>query len=148
MQLGGPAAATLNSQDMQLNLEAQNVSGLTLPSSIAAGDQWQHTLEFEGQMDMAGQAGGAKGTTQTSFEASGIESVSVPAGTFEAMKVQMETVVNITVTYQGLNVPVTFTGTYMYWFAPNIGWVKAVGNGEIAGQSFTENIELQSYNIP
>jgi hypothetical protein len=148
LQLGGPTAATLNSQEMLLQLEARNVTGVSFPSAIAAGDQWQHTLEFDGQMDMAGQSGEAQGATQTNYHATGTENVSVPAGTFDAMKIQMDTVVTITVNYQGLNVPVTFRGTYLYWFAPNVGWVKAVGNGDIAGQSFTENIELQWYNIP
>lgn len=148
LQLGGPTAATLSSQEMLLTLEPKNVTGVTFPTAIAAEDQWQHTLEFEGQMEIAGQSGSAEGTTQTNFRATGMESVSVPAGTFDAMKIQMESVFSVTVNYQGLNVPVAFTATYMYWFAPNVGWVKAVGNGEIAGQSFTETIELQSYNIP
>lgn len=148
LQMGGPAAAALNSQDMELTLEVNNVTGVTFPRAINAGDTWQHNLEFVGQMGMAGQTGEANGSAQSSFNAIGIESVTVPAGTFDAMKVQIETAISIHVTFQGLNVPVTFTGTYAYWFAPNVGWVKASGNGGIAGQTFTENIELQSYNIP
>jgi hypothetical protein len=148
LQMGGPAAAALNSQDMELKLEVKNVTGVTFPSTISAGDQWQHNLEFVGQMGIAGQSGEATGNAQSSFSAIGIESVTVPAGTFDAMKIQIDTTLNINVTFQGLNVPVSFTGNYSYWFAPNIGWVKATGNGGMAGQTFTENIELQSYNIP
>jgi hypothetical protein len=148
LQMGGPAATVLNSQDMELKLEVKNVSGVTYPGTIEAGDKWQHSMDFTGEMGLAGQKGEASGNALSNFTATGIESVTVPAGTFDAMKIQVETTVNIHVTYQGLNVPVTFTGTYAYWFVPNIGWVKASGNGEIAGQTFTENIELQSYNIP
>src|SRR5215212_8232661 len=41
LQLGGPSAATLNTQDMQLNLDVNDVSGVTIPNTIATGDQWQ-----------------------------------------------------------------------------------------------------------
>ena len=54
LQLGGPSAATLSAQDMQLNLEVNNVSGVTFPSQINVGDQWQHSLDFDGNMTVAG----------------------------------------------------------------------------------------------
>jgi hypothetical protein len=64
------------------------------------------------------------------------------------MKIQVETTLNMNVSYQGLSVPVTFSGSYTYWFAQGVGWVKAAGSGSAAGMSFSDNIELQSYSIP
>ena len=112
LQLGGPSAATLNSQDMQLNLEVKNVSGVTFPSTIAPGQQWQHNLDFEGKMDTAGQEGAATGNAQSSFNAVGNESVTVPAGTFDALKIQIDSTLNINVSFQGVSLPVTFSGSY------------------------------------
>ncbi len=148
LQLGGPSAAMLSAQDMQLNLEVNKVTGVTYPSQVNPGDQWQQNLDFEGSMAVANQEGTATGNAQFAFNAIGIESVTVPAGTFEAMKVQVVTTLNFNVTYQGLSVPVTVSGTYDYWFAEGVGWVRASGTAEMAGTSFTETIELQSYNIP
>ncbi len=148
LQLGGAPAATLNTQGMQLNLEVSNVSGVTYPNEINAGDQWQHSLDLQGKMTVAGQEGTATGTAQTNFTAIGTESVTVPAGTFDAMKIQVDTALNINVSYQGLSVPVTFTGSYTYWFAQGVGWVKASGSGSLASTSFSETIDLQSYSIP
>ena len=148
LQLGGTSAATLNSQDMQLNLEVNNVSGVTFPSTIAPGDQWQHNLEFTGKMMIADQEAEATGNAQSSFTAIGIESVTVPAGSFEAMKIQIDTTLNINATFQGVSVPVTISGPYNYWFVQGVGWVKASGTGNVGGESFTETIELQAYNIP
>jgi uncharacterized protein DUF3108 len=148
LQLGGAPAATLNSQNMQLNLEIKNVSGVTYPSEINVGDQWQHNLDFEGNMTVANQEGAATGNAQTNFNALGNESVTVPAGTFDALKVEIDTTLNINVSVQGVSVPVTFTGTYTYWFVQDVGWVKASGTGVVAGTSFSETTELQSYNIP
>jgi len=148
LQFGGAPAAMLNAQNMQLNLEINNVSGVTFPSEINAGDQWQHNLDFEGNVTVANEEGAATGNAQTSFNAVGNESVTVPAGTFDALKIQVDTTLNINVTYQGLSVPVTFFGSYTYWFVQGVGWVRASGTGEVAGTSFSETMELQSYNIP
>jgi uncharacterized protein DUF3108 len=148
LQLGGTSAATLNSENMQLNLEVKNVSGVTYPSTLNVGDQWQHNLDFEGKMTVANQEGSATGNAQTSFNALGNESVTVPAGTFDALKIQIDTTLNINVSVQTVSVPVTFSGSYSYWFVKDVGWVKASGTGSVSGTSFSETIELQSYNIP
>ena len=148
LQLGGTSAATLNSENMQLNLEVKNVSGVTYPSQINVGDQWQHNLDFEGKMTVANQEGSATGNAQTNFNALGNESVTVPAGTFDALKIQIDTTLNINVSVQAVSVPVKFSGSYKYWFVKDVGWVKASGTGSVSGTSFSETIELQSYNIP
>ena len=148
LQLGGTSAATLNSANMQLNLEVKNVGGVTYPSEINVGDQWQHNLDFEGKMTVANQEGSATGNAQTNFNALGNDSVTVPAGTFDALKIQIDTTLNINVSVQAVSVPVTFSGSYTYWFVKDVGWVKASGTGSVSGTSFSETIELQSYNIP
>ena len=148
LQLGGAPAVTLSALGIQLDLEINNVSGVTFPKEIAAGSQWEHNLDFEGQVEMAGQSGEAQGNAATRFTAIGNETVTVPAGTFEAMKIQVEPSLNINVGFQLLSIPVTVGGTYTYWFVQDIGWVKASGTGNFAGQTISETIELQSYNIP
>lgn len=148
LQLGGTSAATLNSQEMQLTLDVSNVSGVTFPAEISAGDQWQHALEFTGTMMIADQEIGATGSAQSSFTAIAVESVTVPAGTFEAMKIRVDSTINITGIFQGVSVPFTVTSPYDYWFAQGVGWVKASGTGLVEDESFNETIELQSYNIP
>ncbi|HET9914148.1 MAG TPA: hypothetical protein VFQ13_19800, partial [Anaerolineales bacterium] len=61
LQLGGAPAAMLSAQNMQLNLEVSNVSGITFPSAINAGDQWQHSLDLQGSMTVLGEEGTATG---------------------------------------------------------------------------------------
>lgn len=147
-ELGGAPAAALNAMGTPFELTIDHVSGVTFPNSISAGDQWQHNLEFTGKMSMAGQEGQASGTAQSNFTALGVESVTVPAGTFDAMQIEVNSTISIGLEFQGMKVPVSFTGTYTYWFVQGVGWVRASGSGEIAGQSFTEAIELTAYNIP
>ncbi len=148
LQFGGAPAALLSAQGVQLEVQASNVSGVTFPSQIKAGDQWQHSLDLQGNVTVANQSGSAKGNAQNNFTAVGMESVTVPAGTFEAMKIQVNPTINMTASYKGLSLPVKFTAAYTYWFAQGVGWVKASGTGNIAGTSFSETIELQSFNVP
>ena len=144
LQMGGG----LNTAGMNLKVETQNASGVTYPAEMNAGDTWQYKLDFTGKMDIAGQSGDATGSTQSDFTALGMENVTVPAGTFDAMKVQVATTLNINVNFQGLSVPVNFTNTSISWYAEGVGWVKSESSGDFAGQSFSETIELQWYNIP
>jgi len=144
VQLGGG----LNSPSTNLEVETQKASGVTYPVEINAGDTWQHSLDFTGTMDIAGNSGAATGTTQSDFTAIGVESVTVPAGTFNAMKVQVVTTINIDVSFQGSTIPVNFSSTTTSWYTEGTGWVKSVSEGDFAGQSYTETIELQWYNIP
>jgi hypothetical protein len=148
LQLGGAPAAMLNAQNIQMNLNVTNGNGVTFPSQITAGDQWQQNLDFTGNVSMMNEEADATGTAQMNFNAVGSESVTVPAGTFEALKVEADVTLNINATYEGITLPVSFSGDYTYWFAPGVGWVKATGTGNALGNSFTETTELQSYNIP
>jgi hypothetical protein len=148
MELGGPAVATLNSQDMNFTFDVKKVDGVTLPPQIKTGDGWQHTLDFEGKMEIAKEPATAEGSAQSVFKALGDESVNVPAGTFQATKVQVDTNITFTIKVQGIAVPASYSGSYTYWYAKGVGWVKAQGQGTITGTSFNETIELQKYSIP
>jgi len=148
LQLGGAPTAMLNSQNIQLNLDVTNSSGVTFPGQMNVGDQWQQSMEVTGNVTAFNEEAEATGTAQMNFAAVGNESVTVPAGTFDALKVNVDVTLNINATYQGINLPVTFSGKYTYWFVQNVGWVKASGTGSVLGSSFSETTELQSYNVP
>ena len=148
LQLGGTSAATLNTANMKVDFDVNHVSGVTFPSSIHPGDTWQHALEFTAKLTVGGQAMNATGDAKSSFQAIGVESVTVPAGTFDAMKIHIETAINFNGIFNGISFPVTVSSPYDYWFVQGVGWVKASGTGKVGDQSFNEKIELQSFNIP
>ena len=148
LQLGGAPAAMLNSQNMQLSLDVTNGTGITFPGQIKPGDQWQQSMDVEGNVTAMNEEAEASGTALMSFSAVGNESVTVPAGSFDAMKVEVDVALNVNATYEGITLPVSFSGDYTYWFAPGVGWVKSSGTGNVLGASFTETTELQSYGIP
>lgn len=144
LQMGGG----LTTSQVNLTVETQSASGVTYPAEIEAGDTWSHSIEFTGTMDIAGQAGAAEGSTQSDFTALGVEPVTVPGGTFEAMKVQVLTTFEASVNFQGMSIPVAFTTTTFSWYAEGVGWVKSDSSGDFMGEGYTDTIELQWYNLP
>jgi hypothetical protein len=148
LTFGGGAAAGISTSGIQMDLTTSNVQGVNLPKTINAGDQWPYSLDFKGTMDLNGTSVDTQGTATYTFNAIGEENVTVPAGAFNAMKIHVEMIFDMQVTFSGINTPVKFTSSSDMWYAPDVGWVKSTGSGDIMGTSYDESIELQSYNIP
>lgn len=148
LDAGGGPAGTLTTGDINLEIDTQNASGITYPNEILAGDTWSHTLEYTGTMDMAGESVDVSGNTVYSYAAIGIESVTVPAGTFDAMKIELSTTININMTIQGSEVPVVVTSASTAWYAEGVGWVKSDSMSDVLGVTSTDVIELMAYSIP
>ena len=148
LNAGGGPAGTLNTSGVSLEMDTQNASGITFPKDIQPGDTWTHTLDYTGTMEIAGQTVNVTGNTVYNYTAVETESVTVQAGTFDAMKVEIVTTVTIISDIQGSSVPVTFSSTSTSWYAQGVGWVKSDSVSEFGGITSTDLVELTSYNIP
>lgn len=148
LDAGGGAAGTVRTDDINLVMETQNASGITYPKEILPGDTWNHTVDYTGTMDMAGDTIEVSGNTEYNYTAIGVETISVSAGTFEAMKIDQIITVNINMVISGSEVPVTFTSTSTSWFAKDVGWIKSDSASDIGGFTTTESLELATYSIP
>lgn len=148
LTFGGGVAGGVITNEVQMDLTTSNVQGINLPKMVNVGDQWPYSLDFAGTMQLAGTPADVQGTATFDFNALGDEDVTVPAGTFNAMKIHVDMVLDMQITFSGLTTPVTFASPIDMWFAPGVGWVKANSSGELLGTSFNETLELQSYDIP
>lgn len=149
LQFGGGAAANLSGNNIQANFVTTNSSGVTLPADLAVGSTWTQSLDIEGDMTIeGGLSASAAGTVDYSAQAVAIETINVPAGSFEAIKIEFDLTFNINASVSGLTVPVTMTGVTTSWYAPGVGWVRSVDNSEFMGSAISTTIELTSYNIP
>ncbi len=149
LQLGGGAAAGVSTQGITAEFITAEITGLTLPKEITQGMQWQYNLIMQGTVAMPGdQKAEARGTYTVDMKEMGIESVVTPAGTFEATKLQANPTLDIKAVFEGLEVPIKFNGASLLWYAPGIGYVKSVENGDFGGTNYTVATELQTYNIP
>jgi hypothetical protein len=102
--------------------------GVTLPGDIQEGDDWSQTISVEvsaGEQKMSF-------TIDTTYTAVGYETITVPAGTFNALKIEQSS-------DMGGSQPTIQT----LWYVQNIGMVKSVID---AGEPIVS--ELVSYSIP
>jgi hypothetical protein len=148
LSFGSGAAGGLSASGVQMDLTTSNIQGVIVPKTVNAGDQWPYSLDLDGNMQYSGTSVDTRGTASFTFNALGEESVTVPAGTFNAMKIHVDLKLDLQVTYSGFTAPATFTIPSDIWYAPGVGWVKATSSGDIFGMAFNETIELQSYSIP
>ncbi len=144
----GQTALGLSLAGVQARLTTSNVTGVTLPSNVEPGMNWPYAIDLAGTLAQGGLSAQVTGGVTTEFQALGTESVTVPAGTFDAMKVQGTTTIKVAANYHGLSLPITSVVKTTFWFAPGVGWIKSAESGELAGTAVSAITELQSYSIP
>jgi hypothetical protein len=149
LQFGGGAAASVTTSGGSLQLETTEVTGVTLPWEITPGMTWSQSFVISGDATLApDMIGTAEGNIEQEWEAIGMESVTVPAGTFDALKVNQSTSFNYVVTVSDITLPIVFDVTGSVWFAPGVGWIKSTGTGEMMGEGFSDTLELTGYSVP
>lgn len=118
-------------------------SELWFPSSVANGTVETRTSTQSSQVSVnGGPAIDSTSTQEVTITVHPAESVSVPAGTFQAVKM-IETIQN---TEEGT----TTMSTVEEWFAPGVGLVKMIAStlDMVSGQtSVTQTRELTSYSV-
>jgi hypothetical protein len=139
----GPSAG-VSSYSLDVDFQTKELSGVTLPATIHAGDTWSQSITLEGTSTISGQSIPAKNHTTSDCTAVGLESVTVPAGTFDAMRIDCKVSIHITITMNGTDIPTNLNMNSTNWYAEKVGLIKAVSSG--AG--FDSTIELTSYTIP
>lgn len=150
LQLGAKDATSILAFEKFTDLKASNVSGVVLPPSITPGAEWAYALDIAGlEKVQAGETPATMtGRVSVTYLAGNKETVTVPAGTFEAIAIEVSTVIDFNVVTPSNTVKLSVDSTYIVWYAPGVGWVKASGNGKLGGQEYVETIVLESYSIP
>lgn len=143
-------AAAITTSGMNASFETTGSTGVTLPADVAPGDTWEQSFDVTGTMVMA-EAGNAEasGTVDISFEAIGVEEVTTAAGTFMALRVESDLTFDLSVTFEGFEIPVSLQGHTISWYAEGVGWVKSEDTATFAeAGTFSSVVDMQSYNIP
>jgi hypothetical protein len=140
----GNRSASIVSDGIWVDFQTTAQSGVTLPASINPGDAWSQSLTIEGTQSIYDVKYQARNQLTSNCTAIGIETVTVEAGTFQAMRVDCRTVMNISLTIEDKPNQTTLTIDTTNWLAENVGLVKTVTTGE----DLDGTIELVNYNIP
>ncbi len=100
---------------------------------------------MQGTETINGNTFPASNRTVSSCQAIGVESVTVPAGAFDAIKIECLTTITITLEMQAGNpTQVAIETNIVNWYASGVGLVKTTSTGS----GLDSVIELVSYSIP
>lgn len=136
--------ASVDTEGLSSEFTATANSGLTFPANPQPGDSWTQSVTLEGTQTINGFNVPTKNETSTSCTAIGIETVTVAAGTFEALRVDCVIQMIISVVADGNPFSTTLNTTSASWYAPNVGMVKSV----TSGNGLDSVTELTSYSLP
>ena len=139
---GGTSVATA---DLQFDFTVESNEGVTLPADPQPGQTWTQKVVYSGQQTVGDLTLQSHNVAETSCKAAGVETISVPAGAFEALRVDCETTIQITLTGAPASLPaLTFESAEARWFAPGVGLIKSSGTTSMGA---TETV-LLAYNPP
>jgi hypothetical protein len=144
----GQTTLGLSMDNIVASILTTDVAGTTLPSNIQQGKSWMYAFKITGNVLHDNVMMGVNGNIATTFQAVGTETVTVPAGTFNAMKIAASTKMEIHANYSGIDMPISSALDGNFWFAPGVGWIKSTQTGSLPGMSVDSTTELQSYKIP
>ncbi len=127
-----------------------NPSGVVFPSSLRPDSEWSFAADVQGT---ALQPDGTPGETlqgriSITYSVQGQESVTLPLGIFDSTRIEVNSVIDATLSTQSGSVSWSADSTYTVWYAPQIGWVKSNGYGRLGGREFLETILLTLYETP
>ncbi len=141
---GGASANVSTENNVTAGFQTTNSSGVTLPATINTGDTWSQSLTLEGTQTINGTAYPASNQLTSDCKAISLESVTVEAGTFDALRVECQTAVKLSVKTGDTALENTLNLTGTNWYVRGVGLVKTL----TVGFGFDSMVELVSYNIP
>jgi hypothetical protein len=145
-QLGATDATSILAFEKFTNLTAANITGFVMPPAVTPGAEWNYALDIQGtEKVQEGNPATMTGRVAINYVAGNKESVTVPAGTFDAIAIEVSTVIDFNVVSGSNTVKLSLDSTYTVWYAPGVGWVKSNGYGKLSGQDYVETIVLESY---
>lgn len=140
----GGGSASIEAEGVKVDFQTTKLEGMTLPASINPGDSWSQSLTLEGTQTINGTAYPASNQLTSTCTAVGVESITVIAGTFDAMRVDCQTTMNLSMDMGGTPIQNTLNLNASNWYAQKVGLIKSVSTGS----GLDSTVELTSYSIP
>ncbi len=127
-----------------VTLEVVNSSGSWLPpaENLVPGYSWSNDYTMVVSSSFEGASVELTTTTSESWSVGGMETVSVPAGTFEALRIDGTSTIE-TSGFMGISVPPTTT-SQTFWYAEGVGIVRYTSSSE----GYSGHGDLTGYSVP
>ncbi len=125
-----PVANFLVGGQSPFRFDSVSSSGVTLPPADrwSAGATWSSMYDVRGRAERNGVTVTGTGTVNIQDQIMDQEQVTVPAGTFQAWRVDSTVRISLTGSSGGTSVPVVVSFKRSSWHAANVGLVKMVLN--------------------
>lgn len=127
-------------------METVGRTGVTVPAAERwrEGQEWRSSYEIRAELaGPQGASGRGSGTIEITNRVAGREQITVPAGSYDALKVESEMAMKLTVRVGQMTVPSNTSVRNTTWFAENVGMVKSVSApGDFAGAT-TELVSIK-----
>ncbi|MCS7089068.1 MAG: hypothetical protein NZL91_10290, partial [Thermoflexales bacterium] len=139
LALGGIAGVNVLGADMRFNIKRRE--GVSLPADPQPGTQWSQVIEYDGNMQVVGQNITTANTLQSTCTAKGLERVEVPAGVFEALRVECSAEIRSQISMEGappMESPMSVQDTS--WYAPGVGLVRSRSFSQSRGENAFANV--------
>jgi hypothetical protein len=146
LQYGGGASGSLTARDLSASFRTTSVTGVTVPRSLRPGDSWNQSYRLRGTIDLGGTKAVVKGSVAERFDAGGVVSVSVPAGTFDAIAIDTSVTLDLQTTVAGARTPLALTFRGTTYLAKGVGMVESTSATSLLGQAMTTTIELTNFS--
>ncbi len=131
--------------DAQFDFTVESNEGVTLPADPEPGQSWTQKVVYLGEQSVGGVTLKSRNVVETSCKAANIEAVAVPAGEFEALRVNCKTNFQITLSGGPAGLPgLTLNMTETRWLAPGVGLVKSSSSSDMGAIE----IVLLAYRAP
>lgn len=150
LEYGDGPEASIVGGGFSADIETVAATGVSFPKDLAPGVSWEQTYDVQGNISMGGgMEAEATGTVTHSFTAIGEESVTVPAGTFTAIRVEGTNTISFLATVSGVPIPVEIQGPTVIWWVRGVGMVRSESALAVeGGEPFNGMVELISYSLP
>ena len=135
------STASVTDYEGQANFTVESNTGITFPADPQPGLEWTQTMVYRGQQTLGSTVIDSRNEMNVSCKAIGMERVSVPAGDFEALRVDCTT--QFAISISGMAAFDT-TVSASAWYALGVGWIKSRDTGEMG----VTEVVLLSYTIP
>ena len=130
---GGMFSGIFQTEGLTQTWETVSYDGVSLPKDIQPGDTWSSSQ----QLKATDSTGSRQFDINIDFQAVGMESVTVPAGTFNAMRI------DIAMGFKYADIETSYQ--ISDWFAPGVGMVKSSAQSDFGGDY---DLALESFAIP
>ncbi len=143
----GAGSLSVSTSKVKITSTSITADGFNVPNTFASGTTWSEKVTIIGTVQTGSRTLDSQIAADLNCTATGAESITVPAGTFDTVKATCTETIGIAEIIQATPIPAGAPSTLdiTNWYAKGIGLVKSVRVNNTAGGTTT--VELTQYKI-